>query len=94
MAVPDCKVRQKQQVLSGVSDILAELLEENRLIVGKIVRNFVKYCLVNTWCCVVVTYPCTRAARSPADISPGQTLGWVVSGEQLHSVTHPADTPR
>ena len=39
MAVPDCKVRQKQQVLSGVSDILAEVLEENRLIVGKIVRN-------------------------------------------------------
>jgi len=68
MAVPDCKVRQKQQVLSGVSDILAEVLEENR--------------------------PCTRAARSPADISPGQTVGWVVSGEQLHTVTHPADTPR
>ena len=61
---------------------------------GENSEKLVKYCLVNTWCCVVVTYPCTRAARSPADISPEQTEGWVVSGEQLHSVTHPAQTAR
>lgn len=39
IAVPDCRVRQKQQVLSGVSPIL-ELLEENNLEL----RNIEKLC--------------------------------------------------